>query len=257
MSDKPTWDDTYLVGIDMIDDQHKVLFDLAADLNNAARNGSSRKVIGTLFTVINNFAISHFETEEKLFEQNISYTEHCLEHYQFLKQLQTYVFDFHSGSNIHPAPGLFLHQWLQEHILTSDQPLLKKQAPEKSKQDQEEKAQQSGTDQEERRASTRLTPASLGKDDMTSHCFNATKSITGLATIHNISRGGVKLSSKTRHNIGDVLFINCKVTEDDDRINEKIKIINAETSNMFGAKFISPKMQTLNLIKELEQLAKS
>lgn len=256
MSDQSTWGDTFLTGIDQIDEQHKRLFNLAANLNNAARNGASIKTIGTLFSVINNFVINHFETEENLIENDKNYSAHCLEHYQFLKQLRRYALNWHVNKTNQSEPGQFLHNWLKIHIVDSDQPHLKEKQekrPGSRTAPQPTAVNQRQPSQNERRNHPRLTPVSFGKEEITSHCFNATKSITGLADILNISGGGIKLSSATRHRVGDILFINCKLTENDDRINEKVKIMNTQPLNSFGAKFITPKQQTLNLIKQFEK----
>ena len=60
------WDSKLKVGSDIIDNQHKVLFDLIKDLNNAIRTEVSIRVVDVLLGVLRDYAFQHFQTEEEL-----------------------------------------------------------------------------------------------------------------------------------------------------------------------------------------------
>ena len=58
------WDTELNVGIGLIDNQHKIIFDLVNDLGKASEGMADKKVIETLFDVIENYVFRHFEAEE-------------------------------------------------------------------------------------------------------------------------------------------------------------------------------------------------
>jgi hemerythrin len=66
MNSKTLWDPKMKVGSDIIDNQHKVLFDLIKDLNNAIRAGANMRILDTLLGVLHNYAFQHFEIEASL-----------------------------------------------------------------------------------------------------------------------------------------------------------------------------------------------
>jgi hemerythrin len=66
MNSKTLWDPKMKVGSDIIDNQHKVLFDLIKDLNNAIRAGANMRILDTLLGVLLNYAFQHFEIEASL-----------------------------------------------------------------------------------------------------------------------------------------------------------------------------------------------
>ena len=110
------WNDSLAVGVEIIDNQHKMLFDLANDLNNSVNMGANKQVIDTLFAVIISYAFTHFETEENKITNQIDFSNHCYQHYQLLKQLHQYAVDFRNNRKVDVQPGEFLESWLLEHI---------------------------------------------------------------------------------------------------------------------------------------------
>ena len=73
------------VGIGLIDNQHKIIFDLINDLGVASAAMADRRVIDTLLDVIENYVFRHFEAEEELFMNHKGAPEHCLHHYSLIK----------------------------------------------------------------------------------------------------------------------------------------------------------------------------
>jgi len=114
-----------MVGSDIIDNQHKVLFDLIKDLNNAIRTEVSIRVVDVLLGVLRDYAFQHFQTEEELLKNHVDNTLHCLEHYRLIKQLNTFIHDFRNNrTNGEPTPSSILEHWLVEHIEQFDKPFV-------------------------------------------------------------------------------------------------------------------------------------
>ena len=63
------WNSKLKVGSDIIDNQHKVLFDLIKDLNNAIKTGVSIRILDSLLGVLQDYAFQHFQTEEEYFKK--------------------------------------------------------------------------------------------------------------------------------------------------------------------------------------------
>jgi len=120
------WSDTYLLGIDQIDEHHRHLVTL---LNNTydvfvchGQNVEIEKVIGELV----NYAIYHFAAEEELMSR-FSFGkagEHLKEHDDFIQRIKAHQQDFYDGrSTLSLELIVFLKDWLLEHILESDKVL--------------------------------------------------------------------------------------------------------------------------------------
>jgi len=59
------WNQTYSVGVDKIDDQHKQLFAMLNKLLDAMRRGEAKHEIIGFFNFMANYADEHFKTEEQ------------------------------------------------------------------------------------------------------------------------------------------------------------------------------------------------
>lgn len=117
------WDDSCLVGLDEIDEQHKVLFDLYNSLLSAYRakdKVEGKSVVNHAFEEMTNYLEYHFSTEEKIWRRDESiFPEHRKLHSGFVKYvLQATVND----SDFESLGALldFLSTWLLDHIQTVD-----------------------------------------------------------------------------------------------------------------------------------------
>ncbi len=125
METKKSWDLKFNVGSPVIDNQHKVLFDLISDLSNAIRAGGNMRVLDSLLGVLLNYAFQHFDTEEKYFRKHPQYIAHCMEHYHLIKQLNNFIINFRNNRPIGDrTPSDFLENWLLDHINQYDKPFL-------------------------------------------------------------------------------------------------------------------------------------
>lgn len=118
------WDDnTYSIGIDEIDDQHKNLVELINQLNEASLTGKTEIEIGDTIRKMYYYTDYHFETEENYFRK-FNYPEtttHLKEHKLFLKKVLQFRREYEDGGElIFDEVFSFLKNWLLNHILVSD-----------------------------------------------------------------------------------------------------------------------------------------
>lgn len=117
------WSDKYSVGIDQIDSQHKILFELINRLFQVALRREHESSITEIIDTLIDYTRTHFELEEKLL-QEASYpelAEHHQEHQRFVEELESVACKFLLEEKIVTFKLLnFLKHWLKEHILVTD-----------------------------------------------------------------------------------------------------------------------------------------
>lgn len=122
------WNDSYSVGIQRIDEQHKRLIKMINDLAKAMRFGEGKNVISKIIHEMSEYAVFHFSTEEELFEK-FAYPDkeaHIAEHKKFTEKVKDFQKGYEEGRLLITVEVLrFLSDWLNNHILISD----KKYAP--------------------------------------------------------------------------------------------------------------------------------
>lgn len=117
------WGNNLSVGIDIIDEQHKVLIQIINDLHDAMKEGKSKEIIHEVFKRLVDYTNFHFSMEENLMEQ-YDYGEapgHKKQH----KDLVSDVMDLQkqlekSDLTISVHVLTFLKVWLNDHILKTD-----------------------------------------------------------------------------------------------------------------------------------------
>ncbi|HAZ12632.1 MAG: hemerythrin [Bdellovibrionales bacterium GWA2_49_15] len=117
------WKSELSVGIESIDNQHKELVAMIAELNDAMGKGKGREVLGTIFDKIIQYAGTHFAYEEKLFATHAfpGAAAHKVEHAALVKQALELQGKFKAGQmTISFATLDFLMDWLKKHIMGTD-----------------------------------------------------------------------------------------------------------------------------------------
>jgi len=118
-----TWDNKYSVGINEIDIQHKKLFTLVNDLNEAMRVGKGKDVLSKILSGLIDYTKTHFATEERLMKIH-SYNDsvkHKVEHDKLTRQVLDFQKSFNEGKLAMSLEIMnFLKKWLEEHIFKSD-----------------------------------------------------------------------------------------------------------------------------------------
>lgn len=118
-----TWTTKNKINIPMIDDQHKMLFDLLNRLHSAVSAGHEQGAIGTILDELIDYTVYHFNTEEEIFQQHEfpMLEEHQKEHNHLTQQALDLQTQFKKGSATISFEILdFLHDWLMDHTAGLD-----------------------------------------------------------------------------------------------------------------------------------------
>jgi hemerythrin len=125
---KSLWSDKLSVGIDLIDEQHKMLLKHLADLSEAVENHHGAKEIATTLDFLVDYTDFHFGTEERHMRAN-DYPEieyHRTQHREFKGTLARLGEDFQEEGATRPlaeAIETLLINWFLKHIEIVDQKL--------------------------------------------------------------------------------------------------------------------------------------
>ncbi|MDY6529570.1 bacteriohemerythrin [Acinetobacter faecalis] len=116
------WNDTFNIGIDVIDQQHRQILDYINILEQIRVTGDKSKIKEVLDDLID-YTQSHFTFEENLLEQ-VNYQflpSHRGIHELFVKKLIGYRQKFDMGISIEGDLHRLLSKWLINHIRHDDQ----------------------------------------------------------------------------------------------------------------------------------------
>ena len=117
----------YMTGIEMIDEEHKQLFELANQLYHILNNDFISDKYDYIVEVIEGlkeYAIQHFNDEEE-YMRSINYKRffsHKIEHQAFLEKIQDFNLERIDEDQKKTCLELldFVSNWLVEHILRND-----------------------------------------------------------------------------------------------------------------------------------------
>ncbi len=117
-----SWDDDLSVGIQEIDEQHKVLINLINRLFNEALVKHNVDVANEVLTELIQYTIIHFSVEESLFRifNYPDYEGHKVQHEELKKQVIMLKSRIEEGEEITIELISFLRSWLKKHILKED-----------------------------------------------------------------------------------------------------------------------------------------
>jgi hemerythrin len=250
MYSKTLWDPKFKVGSGIIDNQHKVMFDLIKDLNRAIGTGTNMRVLDTLLGVLLNYAFQHFEVEEEYFKNHPDFTRHCLEHYELIKKLNSFIVDFrnnrHGGDR---TPSAFLEEWLTGHIEEFDRPFFNHDAVSLQLMKESDQVDEFESESKDRRLHKRIHHHDVIDGDISVSCYNASRLRNGEATIVNMSLGGLMLNSADHHEIDNLLVISCSIGANF-KMKEKVQVKRVK-DNQYGVEFVSPSPETIDFFTKL------
>ncbi|MFA4942245.1 MAG: bacteriohemerythrin [Patescibacteria group bacterium] len=117
------WKPEYQFGIKEIDDQHQHFVGILDRLYDNIISNSPREEMGALLQELIDYAVNHFNTEEKYFTQ-FNY-EGTIEHKAKHQELKDKVLDFQKKFKENQADISvdlidFLEDWLIDHLLNLD-----------------------------------------------------------------------------------------------------------------------------------------
>lgn len=118
------WTEKYSVGHELIDLQHKMLFNLVNKLSEAIINGSGVEIVGEVLDEMSTYALLHFRTEEDLLEKG-DYDDlltHQIIHNSFKREIMTQTKSYMNSPSEETAIEIhkFLMNWLTNHIMCED-----------------------------------------------------------------------------------------------------------------------------------------
>ena len=117
------WKNTYSVGIEKIDNQHKELVGHLNDLYEALKVGKGKDVLDSVLDGLVDYTKAHFSTEESLMKlyKYPGYDEHKHKHQKMTERVLQFKEKFNSGELSNPLQiTTFLRDWLNKHIMETD-----------------------------------------------------------------------------------------------------------------------------------------
>jgi len=115
------WDGSLKVGVDVVDAQHRYLFEIINEIQEKLAMGHARNALQDGVDSMRTYARYHFDTEERLLEEH-GYPDlkaHRQAHREFLEALDRLAGQEPSTDLAHQALG-FLLSWLSGHIQAVD-----------------------------------------------------------------------------------------------------------------------------------------
>jgi hemerythrin-like metal-binding protein len=118
------WSEAYAVGSAMLDSDHRILFNLINQLQDATETGQSRSVVGTVVGVLVEYTEHHFRREEAAMAAagypNLE--AHRAIHRDLEAQVRRIRDRWNAGERtvLDDEVLVFLKKWLTEHILGAD-----------------------------------------------------------------------------------------------------------------------------------------
>jgi hemerythrin len=119
------WDDSLSVGVNLIDEQHKMLIQRIKDLSDAVSSSRGAGQIGKTLGFMIDYTEFHFSTEEKHMIE-LSYPEydvHKQQHEEFKTTLKEMVMEFEEDgatTQLGEWVNNYLINWLINHIKSID-----------------------------------------------------------------------------------------------------------------------------------------
>jgi hemerythrin len=125
---KIEWDDNLSVGVDLIDEQHKMLIKRISDLHEAVSTSMAAGGVAQTLDFLVDYTGFHFSTEEKHMEKHDypGVKEHLAAHAEFKSTLANLAEDFQeegATQQLADSVDTFLFKWLVKHIQVVDQEL--------------------------------------------------------------------------------------------------------------------------------------
>lgn len=118
-----TWNDSFSVSIDKIDNQHKKLISLLNSLYDAMKEGKGKDKLAGILDELIEYTEYHFKSEEEMFLK-YSYSDkesHVKEHDDLRQQVVALQNKLKNGQgSITNEVLVFLKNWLNNHIMVAD-----------------------------------------------------------------------------------------------------------------------------------------
>ncbi|NJK87318.1 MAG: hemerythrin family protein [Bacteroidales bacterium] len=115
------------MGVEVIDKQHKKLFDLINILYHSFMNKTSDEKLNDVLKELLEYTKYHFEAEEKMLMEHgyPQLKEHISTHEAFVGKVIEFRHSHRKGGSITMTVMNFLRKWLSDHILEADRDYIK------------------------------------------------------------------------------------------------------------------------------------
>ena len=120
--DNANWNDSYLLGIPIIDNQHKKFFVILDNLETLNQK-QEKSEMHSLINELQNYVIYHFQTEEDLMvkSQSPNIDLHVMEHELFRKKVEEFHHSYYNNNaELLNEMISFMRKWLLIHISGTD-----------------------------------------------------------------------------------------------------------------------------------------
>jgi len=118
-----TWNDTFSVGVEPLDDEHRELFGLLAALEAATTQRLQPESAARLLRKLEEATRTHFAREEAVMRaaKYPGLTLHSANHLRLMEKLEAFMARHgHGGQALNRHAINFLGDWLVNHIQTDD-----------------------------------------------------------------------------------------------------------------------------------------
>ena len=134
--EKWEWSSRLETGIELIDEQHRELFEMIDQLELAIYSGSASHELKSIFEYLNSYIAEHLEAEERLLREcnYPDFEKHAEEHDKFRKSIAEMSASYKkNGGDNYLALDVDKHlrKWWENHILKMDMayiPFVRKEA---------------------------------------------------------------------------------------------------------------------------------
>ena len=118
-----TWNDSYSVGVETIDQQHSGLFAILNELHAAMMKGHAQNLVGPLLDKLVTYTLGHFAYEERMMQEARypNFAAHRAHHVDLARQVEEFMARYKRGDGALTIELLqFLKDWLTKHIQHED-----------------------------------------------------------------------------------------------------------------------------------------
>jgi hemerythrin len=121
-----TWTDALSVGVQEVDDQHKLLLRLVSDVAEVVQGDYDQEAAGKALRRLCDYTVEHFASEEALMDMDTyaEYDVHLSAHMDCTTKALDFLQAFSAGEEVNLTEFLqFVSDWVHEHIMQMDQTL--------------------------------------------------------------------------------------------------------------------------------------
>jgi hemerythrin len=117
------WNDSYSVGVKIIDEQHKKLFSFINELYSAMKDGKDKDVLSKVLDDLARYVDVHFGAEEKYFAE-FNYEkkdEQIAQHKMYAEKIRSFQEGFQKNQEFLSFEVIdFLEDWILSHVTGED-----------------------------------------------------------------------------------------------------------------------------------------